>query len=94
VSPEEIRPFSKAAARQSTRKARKKRQTAILTDSPVKEALQKKKKTFKKRNIHVTKRLRRGFLKIKSKFEKFCFEKKSCTIHVIQKRFFILRVRK
>jgi len=48
VSPEEIRLFSKAAARQSTRKARKKRQTAILTDSPVKEALQKKRKHSKK----------------------------------------------
>ena len=39
-SPVSIRPFPKAGARKETKKGRKKRSTAILTDTPVKQALE------------------------------------------------------
>ena len=39
VTPESVRPYPKAEARKTTRKGRKKRKSAILTDTPVKEAL-------------------------------------------------------
>lgn len=39
LSPEQVRPFPKAGPRQQTRRGRKKRQSAILTDTPVKDAL-------------------------------------------------------
>ena len=61
LSPEEVRPFPKAGPRQDVRKARKKRQTAILTDTPIKEALEqeKYKAKEKKRNYHVKEKMLR-----------------------------------
>lgn len=50
ISPEEVRPFPKAGPRQNTtNKGRKKRQTAILTDTPIKEALEQEKEKAKER---------------------------------------------
>lgn len=37
LSPEQVRPFPKAGPRQQNRRGRKKRQTAILTDTPIKK---------------------------------------------------------
>lgn len=39
-SPEHVRPFPKAPPRQQTNKGRKKRESAILTDTPEKNALE------------------------------------------------------
>ncbi|XP_076386079.1 uncharacterized protein LOC143264144 [Megachile rotundata] len=47
--PDEVRPFPKAAARQTTRKPRRKRRSAILTDTPVKEALKQEKEKIKEK---------------------------------------------
>lgn len=38
-SPEQLRPFQKAGPKLDTKKGKKKRKSAILTDTPVKEAL-------------------------------------------------------
>ncbi|KAJ8928601.1 hypothetical protein NQ314_018808 [Rhamnusium bicolor] len=51
LSPEKVRPFPKAGPRENARRARKKRQTAILTDTPIKEALQQEKQNVKKKKI-------------------------------------------
>lgn len=50
-SPEHVRPFPKAPPRQQTNKGRKKRESAILTDTPEKNALEEevKKSTNKSR---------------------------------------------
>lgn len=55
LTPEDIRPYPKAGLRKKVNQQRKKRKTAILTDTPVKEALeaerqaQGKKSLFKKK---------------------------------------------
>ena len=50
VSPELVRPFPKAGPRKEPRKGRKRGQTQIITDSPVKQALERKSvKVAKKR---------------------------------------------
>jgi len=74
VSPE-IRSFSKTGARQSTRKARKKRQT-ILTDSPVKEALQKEKENIQKKKYSRNKKIEKRIPKNKVKVQKVLFREK------------------
>lgn len=48
-TPEEIRPFQKADPRKTTKKGRKKRTTAILTDTPVKEQLAAEQKMAKEK---------------------------------------------
>lgn len=63
VSPIDIRPFPKASARKITKNNRRKRETAILTDSPIKNELEQEKlmrqikptKT-KKQNSYTTKK--------------------------------------
>lgn len=40
-TPEQLLPFEKAEPRKESRKGKKRRKTAILTDTPIKEALRK-----------------------------------------------------
>ncbi|KAL1489913.1 hypothetical protein ABEB36_013839 [Hypothenemus hampei] len=71
LTPEEVRPFPKAGLRQNLRKGRKKRQTAILTDSPVQKALKEEKEKSKEKKLpHKRKR-------IEKKIKKNCRIKKS-----------------
>lgn len=49
LSPEQVRPFPKAGPRQQNRRGRKKKQTAILTDTPIKEALKEEKDKAKEK---------------------------------------------
>lgn len=44
-SPEAVRPFPKAGPRQNTRKGRKRRKSAILTDTPEKSAIEEEQRT-------------------------------------------------
>ncbi|GBM68951.1 hypothetical protein AVEN_24357-1 [Araneus ventricosus] len=50
-APEDVRPFQKAGPRKSSYRGRKKRQTSILTDTPVKNALQIEKEKSIKRKL-------------------------------------------
>lgn len=51
LSPEQVRPFPKAGPRQSTTKGRKKRKSAILTDTPIKKALEQEKESIKEKKL-------------------------------------------
>lgn len=50
-TPEELRPFEKAAPRKQTLRGKKKRKSAILTDTPVKNQLKMEKNVSKKRKL-------------------------------------------
>lgn len=54
-STEDVRPFEKAGPRKGTNKGRKKRQSAILTDTPVKEALRSEQEKAKKKKLDISK---------------------------------------
>lgn len=54
VTPESVRPYPKAEARKTTRKGRKKRKSAILTDTPVKEALRIEQEAAKAKKLKKT----------------------------------------
>lgn len=51
LTPEDIRPFPKAGPRKTQRGGKRKRASAILTDTPVKEALSAEKNQSKMRNL-------------------------------------------
>lgn len=54
-SPEDTRPFQKAAPRKESNKGRKKRKSAILTDTPVKSALEEEQRLAKDKKIKTMK---------------------------------------
>ena len=49
-----MRPYPKAEARKTTRKSRKKRKSAILTDTPIKEALRIEQEAAKAKKLKKT----------------------------------------
>ena len=57
LSPEEVRPFPKAAPRQNKRGGRKRGQTLILTDTPVKNRLQEEIRTRQAKKMTAKKKL-------------------------------------
>ncbi|XP_039282445.1 uncharacterized protein LOC120350969 [Nilaparvata lugens] len=59
-TPEELRPFQKAGPRLGTNKGRKKRKSAILTDTPVKEALRQEQEESKKKKIKIQENKKRS----------------------------------
>lgn len=77
-SPELIRPLPKAAQRKTSPKGRKKRQSAVLTDTPDKDALEKEQtsqKLKKSKEIikpKVKKRKKKVFVDSSSEEECFC----------------------
>lgn len=71
-TPEEVRPLEKAGPRKESSRGRKKRKSAILTDSPVKEQLRSEQLNSKKR-----KETKNDHEKHKKKVKKNLFGKKS-----------------
>lgn len=52
LTPEDIRPYPKAGPRKKVNQQRKKRKTAILTDTPVKEALEAERQAQGEKNVY------------------------------------------